>query len=85
MIVSVTQDHITHGGKGHPKHCPLALAISALLGDRQIVSVLDTTFRVFAADYSLLCVRTLPESAVFFRREFDRGHPVEPFRFEVEI
>lgn len=81
MKIQVTQEHINKGITGSACFCPIALAANAGEIGRKFgpVRVMPSSIMV---DTELL---ELPAVAKLFIIDFDHGHPVEPFEFDLEI
>ena len=74
MLIKVTQEHISNGMPFRPNCCPLALAFDDAGFN---CSVGGTTVWLNGKCY------WLPEELYHFRHNFDIGHDVEPFEFEL--
>jgi hypothetical protein len=83
--ITVLQDDIDKGKKGDTRECAIALAakrdLADLLGEDEI-SVCFGVISMFDASHT---VCHLPHEACIFIKAFDRGQPVKPFKFEVEL
>ncbi len=78
--VNVTAEDIRAGIPCRTCHCPVALAMSRALGRR-----MDVGYR-YACPYSEPSNRTrLPDWLWFWIVEYDRGGPVDPVAFVVEV
>ncbi len=86
VVVRVEQAHIDNGEKNDCKICPIALALVAILKDEWRVNVeADTVVLLQSVEPHAFVELSLPELAVEFIEEFDRGLPVVPFTFELDI
>lgn len=79
ITVCVTQEHINNGRRGLVSCCPIALALRDRI-DSCLIEVGQNA--VLLNDSSLLL---LPPSAFYFIHAFDKGTPVKPFNFELEV
>lgn len=84
MTINVTQGHITKGIRGTSVMCPVALAIREATG--QIASVHSHKISIYRQVIdSINEWRGSPPDAVRkFILNFDAGHYVEPFMFELD-
>ena len=80
--IQVTQEHIEHGIPNNCSCCPIALAVQEVF-PRQIVEVGQFDLTVGGTKRHL--EYELPEEASDFVEQFDMGHYVRPFDFELEI
>jgi hypothetical protein len=78
MKVHVTSDDIVNGMPLDEEDCPIARAIRRCYPD-DYPMVFDSSVHLVRSELVL----TLPEEAQAFIREFDLGHAVESFEFEV--
>lgn len=78
MKIQVTKDDIYFGIRHLSTRCAVALATSRATGLRAHVSPTN----VFVGDNLRA---PIPPSAMDFIRDFDRGEPVHPFEFEIEL
>lgn len=76
MIVDVTDRDIHDGQQGVSNACPIALALNRCTGRRWKVS----GDRAENEDGGRI---VLPVTTIEFQDNFDEGHPVSPFSFEV--
>ncbi len=74
--INVTQRHIDNGICLAPCRCPVALAFM----DEGIEAGV-TPFRLWIGKKSI----NMPQNASRFVVAFDRGDPVQPFSFEIEL
>lgn len=92
--VTVLQDDIDSSVRGDPFGCAVARAAARdladlLAGDFSFFTVCGGTLNLYTWD-SFLAGRSrtrfpLPEEALALYAAFDRGEPVEPLKFEVEV
>ena len=78
ITVTVTPRDIVKGKQWSACGCPVALALRRATGRKISVGPLEL------ADEDETHV-DLPAEVVDFIRRFDRGEPVEPFRFEIDL
>jgi hypothetical protein len=83
VIVRVTQEDIDEGTKGDCTFCPIALAVDRALGGECCVAV--TIFDVYITENAHAEVFPLPSEARQFIQRFDKGKPVSPFEFELDL
>ena len=78
MKISVKQRHIKEGRRNASMYCPIALATQEAAGTENCGA---GPCKMWIGDnfYSL------PPSARDFVNYFDRGFPVAPFEFEIEL
>lgn len=81
VTISVTQEHIEAGEARNCSRCPLALAVAAAGIERPEV---DYTF-VDAFRSGQRVRAALPAVAIVFVTNFDHGHPVRPFTFDLSF
>ncbi len=85
--IDVTREDIDNGTKRACGLCPVALAAKRVVAPFMRVAAystaleLVTTERPFRPD----TLHRLPATATSFIIDFDRGSPVEPFSFELDI
>ena len=79
MIVKVTQEHIDKGRRRATSACPIALALKEQLGHEVVVGEFSTYIGINSDSIPL------PRSAQRFVARFDRGKPVKPFNFRVQL
>lgn len=82
MIINVTQADIDAGLPLQCYLCPLALAITRVLGKAAAVTSSKAYLNITGGE-SIKC--SLPEEAIEFRTRFDCGRPVQPFSFKLEV
>jgi hypothetical protein len=80
LKVSVTQEDIFNGVPVMGRFCPIARALTRILGK---VSVGNVRVALDGGDRILFGV--LPKIAQRFILDFDAGNPVHPFEFELEL
>lgn len=86
LTVSVTQDDIQFGKKGNCDWCPVAHAVRRVVSEKYIkISVGKRWLVLWPNDVIISREVELPEVAKTFIKEFDRGLPVSPFTFEIDI
>jgi hypothetical protein len=78
-LIRVTQKHIDEGEPFQAELCPIALALKETLGVRWTVNNY-TAWRT-SDPIGSRSAHELSASAEKFIRDFDAGHPVEPFSF----
>ena len=81
MTITVEQEHIDKGEKMNSSRCAVALAIEAATGVTPEVDYAEVTMQY--EDHAVRC--HLPEAASLFVDEFDKGLPVEPFSFDLDM
>ena len=81
MTIKVEQEHIDKGKMNECERCPIALAIMSVTGCwahvRHYAVDLDTDHG------TMWCL--LPKEAIRFIKKFDKGLPVDPFSFDIDI
>jgi hypothetical protein len=80
MTIHVTSSHIEHGAICSAYTCPVALACKDAGLD---AGVSESTIVIHRPD-GAIDIRTPPQ-VVHFIREFEAGHPVNPFEFELPV
>jgi hypothetical protein len=81
MLINVTQSHIDNGCKQDGENCPIANAISeALDADCCVENTKITIYTGYAPTF----IKT-PLAVRIFIDIFDRGLPVQPFSFWLEV
>ena len=80
--ISVTAKDITEGDAEECTSCPIALAAARKFPDRRV--------RVYPLSIVLAAIGTysrymLPAEAIRFVDDFDNGHSVQPFTFQLEV
>lgn len=88
MKVSVTAERIRHGRRYYCDVCPVALAIKPHFPPELLIIADGFEVRVMQMQRGVaIPVQTapLPEAARAFVRAFDKGQPVEPFEFELDL
>ena len=85
LSVAVTAEHIRRGKRRNPHSCPVALALTDVLGPDFEVEVGESNHIIAwnKHDYPY-AVRT-PLSVDTFRRVYDSGTRVQPIQFEASI
>jgi hypothetical protein len=85
--INVTQRDIERGSLGLSTSCPIARAIKRTRWGRSklTVSVGRSTVRAISLGAWGASAYTLPGDAQDFVAVFDRGYPVEPFSFTLEV
>lgn len=88
--VAVIQDDIDNGVREMSTECPVARAVARDLADLvegSPVEVAVTRLYVFALDEQHIVRHAwlLPHEVSRFVQRFDRGSPVQPFKFELEL
>jgi hypothetical protein len=84
--IEVTQDDIDLGIRGAACLCPIARAGARRVPARYLVSVDGHVFDLFSDEKGRPdCTRRLPDEAVAFVAEFDRGESVAPISFDLDI
>jgi len=87
LHVGVTEQDINWGSPNNCETCPVARAIERAVGDPSIrVSVGLHTIRLrkwFHTTHSALLPGSHPVAV--FVQKFDKGEPVEPFSFDVNL
>lgn len=79
VTVNVTQDHIVSGLRQNCYHCPVAIAMEVSTGQEWSVYVIGAR---------RLCDSVfldLPDAVRIFASNFDKGHSVAPFSFDINI
>ena len=81
--INVTERDIKFGVLGDAEHCPVARAIKRVLKSEYYTKVGPSTIVI-------LRIRTLARIALemvvkYFIYDFDEGHTVKPFKFQLEI
>lgn len=88
MKIKVTENHIAQGEKESCSYCPVALAISEVigLGDEDYIKVTDNV------EIGIMVKKEMhhyqfeyPNNVCEFINKFDRGLVVEPFEFDLWI
>lgn len=82
VTIDVTRDDIDQGVRTDCMQCPVARAIRRALGLDYDVSVGPSDMDL--GQHTYLSVLT-PAHAAAFMGHFDAGHPVAPFRFELNV
>ncbi len=84
MQITVTQQDINFGVQGGRCTCPVAVAIRRILAAPYYVLVYGKIS--LRRPSSRITKRIdIPDSVRTFVTEFDRGNPVQPFDFDIEI
>ncbi len=78
MTINVTQAHIDAGRAAHACYCPISLAAFDVTHAPEIYCYSDWLY--IGGSHGVL-----PEAAQAFIASFDKGRPVQPFSFEVEL
>lgn len=81
MLIHVTQEHINDGNKCSSILCPIALAITKAMENRWSVGSTTAGPLNNRMDDEV----TLPGIVTAFIRLFDKGEPVVPFSFELDV
>ena len=78
-LVCVTAEDIAQGKRKHLRQCPVALALARTFRTEAV--------RVYEEYYSLNGdpARNWPASVTAWIERFDRGEPVAPFAFDLEV
>lgn len=79
MTITVTQEHIENGRRGHCWTCPVALAVHSAGYPDAFIGPWTVRLNGFN-DMMIL----MPLSAHNWISQFDRQIPVEPFSFELD-
>lgn len=82
MKINITQKDINKGEKANGDRCPIARAIKRAMPFKNIWYKYEVG-RILVMNRFGNTVFELPVEAVKFIRDYDGGHPVEPFSFEV--
>lgn len=86
LSVSVTQDDILLGKKSNCDFCPVAYAVRRVVPDKYIKISVGRRWLVLWPNDTVICTEVeLPEVVKTFIKEFDRGLPVSPFTFEMDL
>lgn len=80
ITVEVTQADIDEGERGHCAQCPIAKAMERTTGEVWHV----TLFGAFPRDRYVPTAQ-IPSKVQEFILAFDRGEPVTPFTFTLEV
>jgi len=84
MLVQVTQDHIQRGKRGSTSGCPIALALCDMGHE-----CVHTTYTYSSMQKSSIDVNRryykMPRIASEFVCAFDRGDPVQPMKFILDV
>jgi hypothetical protein len=84
VTVQVTQEDIDNGHPSNPHGCPVALAMNRAF-NRTDACAGQFRLSFHASDGANFVVDWLAPPEIFaFISDFDYGHPVEPFEFELE-
>ena len=85
LPVELTPERIRRGEPGHPRHCPLGLAVAAAYDDAELVevSVSQGAAHVHLADRFVAW--RLPRDASDWTRRYDDGEAVEPASYRLEL
>lgn len=89
--ILVTQAHIERGKPSNCTECPIALALRDAGVETPRVGKTTVVYGpLFAVTTGALYVpfqgcADLPPAAETFRRDFDRGDPVQPIAFDIAI
>ena len=87
ITFSVTQGDIDKGKRGSPYYCPIAQSYMRRFRTA-LASALTKDIRIWGHHLGLDRKPqwySLPRKATAFTHAFDRGKPVKPFRFTVDI
>lgn len=79
MLIKVTQDHIDQGTRKSALSCPVALAVMEACK----ANLAQVTRYGIGVGYRRAV--HAPASVSSFVLDFDKGHPVVPFEFELEV
>jgi hypothetical protein len=87
MTIHVTQSHIDAGVPGDFWACAVALALQESTGRPWFINGTAVPCYTEEYEYGLeyLVEVILPKNAQNFCKAFDKGEPVDPFSFELEI
>jgi hypothetical protein len=84
MKITLEQKHIEQGIRNNPRQCPIALAINERLdGYFASVGPFDLVLIPASKKFNRFCRNPLEFKA--FMNLFDKGQPVEPFTFDLDI
>lgn len=82
MIIRVTQEHIARGERQDCEKCPIALAAKDCWPNSgQVMAELQ--LELFDYNGQEYYTYALPEVALEFIKNFDKGKEVKPFEFEM--
>lgn len=80
MVINVTGRHIAGGKRSDCNYCPIALAFKEAGLNIQVGS-----YFIHRSPDDLENASELPNAVCDFIRKFDRGQPVQPFSFEINL
>ena len=84
--VDLEQKHIDHGTACNSGSCPAALAITEALPGVHAVKVESWTIYLYrTSGHTFGMAVDTPDSVTNFIKDFDRGRPVKPFSFNLDV
>lgn len=85
--VTVLQDDIDQGEPGSAQKCAVALAVlrDVPAARQRFAGVGPGSLVWYTGRPGVSCELQVPDEVTRFIRQFDFGHQVEPFKFEVEV